>query len=207
MTCERHRHCHPVRPSTCDDNGVSPSPCPSTHDDDMASPLSCSHPPRPSVCDDDSGTSSVPPHTTTTTHPHVVVTHLSSLLLDGDTASPSPRPVLVRPSTHNDNVSPSHRRHPPLVSPTRRRCRLALASFLHIQRRRCFALRVTSPSPTSSVPPTCDDDASPSHVVMTRHPPLVPPHSTATAPHPRVVLTHLVRLSTCDDNHAGMRKR
>jgi hypothetical protein len=76
-------------------------------------------------------------------------------------------------------------------------------------------------------PPTRDDDASPSRVVMTRHPPLVPPHSTATAPcpravlthlipphrtmtmapHPRVALTHLVRLSTCDDNDAGVRER
>jgi hypothetical protein len=41
-------------------------------------------------------------------------------------------------------------------------------------------------------PPTRDDDASPSRVVMTRDSPLVPPHSTATAPRPRVILTHLV---------------
>jgi hypothetical protein len=27
------------------------------------------------------------------------------------------------------------------------------------------------------------------------------------APRPRVALTHLVRLSTCDDNNAGVRER
>jgi hypothetical protein len=107
----------------------------------------------------------VPPHGTTTTRPRPrrVLTHLVPPYAMTMVA---PRPhlflthlvlihiVFVHPSTHDDDDPPSRRCHPPLVPPTQRRRRLALASSLHMQQQQqqCFALRVVSPSPTSSVP-------------------------------------------------------
>ena len=69
----------------------------------------------------------VPPHATTTAapRPRLFLTHLVRPPThdDGDSASPLAHPPcrrhrLSRPSTHNNNnVSPSRRRHPPLVPP------------------------------------------------------------------------------------------
>ena len=93
-------------------------------------------------------------------------------------------PVLTRPSTRDDDAlpdSPPCRPHPPHVPPHS----TPMASFLHAT--------MTMALHPPRRPSTHDDDDDDRDGVS----PLPrPPHATATAPHPRLLLTNLVRLST-----------